>query len=69
MRVPLFWVEVDIGGGRMGKLGVFRDDDLEAVATKFVKQYGLPMTKVLKLQQVLEHHLKVSLNSEKRAGR
>ena len=58
-KVPLFFVDVETAPGQSERLAVYKDDNLGRVAEEFLRRHNQPLTKTVKLQQMLEHHMRV----------
>mmetsp|Transcript_100100 Transcript_100100/g.321024 ORF Transcript_100100/g.321024 Transcript_100100/m.321024 type:complete len:539 (+) Transcript_100100:258-1874(+) len=50
---PLFFVDVDVGRGRSGRIGVHEGDDLQAKARSFARAFQLDQTAALRLEDML----------------
>jgi hypothetical protein len=55
----LFNLEVDIGGGRVGRITVHDGEDTNALAQKFVQEHNLPAAAVPRLQMLLEQNMQM----------
>ncbi|KAH9249715.1 hypothetical protein BASA81_012511 [Batrachochytrium salamandrivorans] len=56
-RPVLFYVDVNLGG-KSERIAVCKGDDLQHLAERFLDQHRLPKTKLAKLTQLLDVHLK-----------
>lgn len=65
-KVPLFNLDVEIGGGKTRRIVVHETDDCGKLAAAFVKQHGLPERAVKRLRRVLEDNVRV--HRERTAG-
>lgn len=50
---PLYYVDVDVGRGRSGRIGVHQGDDLRAKAISFAKAFQLGRDAVVRLEEML----------------
>jgi len=50
---PLYYVDVDVGKGRTGRIGVHEGDDLRAKAKSFARAFQLDRQATLRLQELL----------------
>lgn len=51
---PLMYVDVNVGRGRTGRIGVHEGDDLQVVAQNFAKAYQLDRDATRKLEEMLQ---------------
>jgi hypothetical protein len=58
---PLFNLDVDIGHGKSGRIVMYRGSDPMILASKFVTQYNLKTSHILKLKSMLEENKKRAL--------
>jgi len=51
---PLVYVDVDVGHGRTGRIGVREGDDLGALSRNFARAFQLPREAAIKLAEMLQ---------------
>jgi hypothetical protein len=57
-RHPLLYMDVNLGPGRTGRIGLHGDDDPAALAANFARAYGLDDSMQAKLQGLIERYLR-----------
>ena len=57
-RHPLLYMDVNLGPGRTGRIGLHGDDDPPSLAANFARAYGLDAAMQLKLEGLIERYLK-----------
>ena len=57
-RIPILFLDVNLGGGRMERLTLYEGDDPEDVTKKFATKFNLDKKKRTKLFKVVKNQMK-----------